>query len=204
MKSSLWLVCIALILSVSACNADSARPDPAPNAGQAPPVANPPQKGERFHEFANVPSGPPVVDGYNPDLVGVEYDEDGKPITADASRRPVAEGPSVDGKPAVRRSAIKAFLKHGPRHPLDIIEIQPAFEGKSFIGYRVLAFTPEGAEHFSTALRQGDVVVSVNKRSVASPQEYMAAWNSLKDCESISVDLIRAGEKVNLSWPVVD
>lgn len=207
-RLSALLICGALSLtSLSACQNDT-RQDELPSAGQEQALAAPPGQDEPFYAPKAMPSGPKPVQGYDPDLVGARFADDGSPLTNPSrSALPsddaaaIAASATTEGIP---RAALQAFTRQGPRRPLELLQVQPAFQGSRFIGYRVMALNDEGARHFGAALRPGDVVLSVNKRAIASPEEYMAAWNSLKDCDELSVKLIRGEETVELSWPVTE
>jgi hypothetical protein len=179
---------LAIITSV-ACQAEM-RKDSAPaGAIEEEAMANPPRPGDDFFEVGKVPKGAPVVEGYDPSLQGEDIEREVAPPT------PVKE---------INRSSITSFVKNGPRHPLQMVQVQPAFTGSEFVGYQITAFSDEGAKSFGSAMRAGDIVIAVNDRNLAMPEDYMAAWESLSTCEKLSVRLIRDGKAMSLSWPVVD
>ena len=180
---------LALATLGAGCQAEM-RKDGSPEVGEEKPLSDPPKPGEPYFELGEVPKGAPVAEGFTPEQEGDE-----------AGTRQVAAPEPVD---RISRASLVDFVKNGPRHPLQMVEIQPAFRGAEFVGYRITAFSEEGAMSFGSALRAGDVVIAVNERNIALPEDYMAAWASLKTCDKLSVRLIRGGEQLDMSWPVVD
>ncbi len=193
-RLALSLLGIAAIAGAS-CMAET-RKDGSPEAGQEQPMASPPAEGDDFFEFGELPSGPAPVDGYDPDLIGVK---DPTPA-AQQPQGATDEAPTTQ----ISRASVVDFVKNGPRHPLSLVEVQPAFTGNQFVGYRVTALSVEGAQHFGSSLRAGDVVLTVNERNIAMPEDYMAVWGELPKASKLSVSLIRDGQTIDMSWPIVD
>jgi hypothetical protein len=181
---------LLIVIALGACQAEM-RKDGAPTETvEEEAMANPPRPGDDFFEVGEVPKGAPLVKDYDPSLQdnGVGQEKSAPPA-------PVTE---------INRASISNFVKNGPRHPLKMVEVQPAFRGSEFIGYQITAFSHEGAKSFGSAIKAGDIVIAVNDRNLAMPEDYMAAWESLSTCERVSVRLIRSGRAMSLSWPVVD
>lgn len=156
------------------------------------PQATPPKKGEQFYEFAELPSGPPAVPG----AITGEMPDD--------AAAPKATTPPEAVTNAITRRELLSFLEQGPRHALTLIEVQPAFQGQKFVGYQVVGLSDDGESAFGDALHRGDVILTVNQKSIARPEDYMNVWQGLKKANRVSVTLLRAGEEIAMSWPVVD
>lgn len=177
------------LLTTTACG--QTRKDEATlSAGEQKPAAKPPGEGEPFHKFAQPPAGPPVLDGYDPSLVGIT------PVVAQV------EDDEREGASVIAQTELAEFIKHGPRHPLTLVQVQPAFEGTSFVGYRVVGFTDTGAQTLGRALKPGDVVLKVNDRSIARPEDYMAVWTGLESCDKLTVKVLREGQPVEMAWQI--
>ncbi len=156
------------------------------------PQATPPQKGEQFYEFAELPKGPdPVPGAFTGEL-------------PDDSAAPKATTPPDAVSNAITRRELLGFLDRGPRHALTLVEVQPAFQGQKFVGYQVMALSHDGEKSFGNALHRGDVILKINQHSIARPEDYMNVWQGLKKADRISVTVLRAGQEVAMSWPVID
>jgi hypothetical protein len=153
--------------------------------------AVPPSQGEPFYEFAELPAGPKVIAGA---FTGTEVDD---------KRSSGSSGPS-DVSNAITRREIVNFVALGPRHALTLVQVQPAFQGQHFVGYQVTGLSQEGEQVFGSALRRGDVILKVNERSIARPEDYMTVWQSLEASDRVSITLLRAGAQIAMSWPVVE
>jgi S1-C subfamily serine protease len=156
------------------------------------PEATPPKKGEQFYEFAELPSGPKAVPG----AITGEMPED--------AAAPKATTPPEAVSNAITRRELLGFLERGPRHALTLVEVQPAFQGQTFVGYQVMGLSDDGERAFGTALHRGDVILKVNRHSIARPEDYMSVWQGLKKTDRVSVTVLRAGQEVAMSWPVID
>lgn len=150
------------------------------------PAAGPPQAGEPFAEFAPLPAGPQaVVEGVESDVAPVEM---------------MAEPQGTPGH--IQRGALERFVAHGPGYALQLVQVQPAFSGGRFTGFQIVAVSEEGSRLMGGALQPGDVVVRVNRRAISRPEDYMAAWESLKGCGEVSLQIMRGGQPMELVWPV--
>lgn len=152
--------------------------------GDSEPVASPPSSSDRDYNPAPLPDGPAVIEGYDADGVTTNL------------------APAAANGTNLNRTRLDRFIEHGPRYPLTLVQVQPSLDGGQFRGFQVVAITDEGTKVFGDALQTGDVVVKVNDRSLARPENYMAAWESLKECDTLSVELVRNGQTVTASWPV--
>jgi hypothetical protein len=173
----------------------------APGCASAPPAspsqerpwAGPPKQGEPFYALPDqLQGGAPVVDGGESGLA--------------REATPAGEAPAVDltlAEFAIRRPALEAFIKQGPRHVLQLVQVQPAFSGQRFVGYEVMQVSPDAAAWLKERLRVGDVVVSVNQQSVARPEDYMSIWGELHAQRALTISILRGGEALELVWPII-
>ncbi|MEL6178448.1 MAG: hypothetical protein AAFS10_05820, partial [Myxococcota bacterium] len=149
----------------------------------------PPSEGDPFFEEKPLPKGPKVVEGYFPPASHREVPDQLELVQEQA------------GTASINRKTLDQFIERGPRYALKLVRVQPAFEGSRFVGYKVVGFSPNGS-HLKGILKPGDIVVAINQRAIVRPEDYMAAWESLKTCDQVQLSLVRSGEKLSMSWPV--
>lgn len=116
------------------------------------------------------------------------------------------EAPSAlteDG--ALKRSAVLAFVEQGPHAVLGTVRLVPArTESGSVQGFRVDALLPGSGFVEAGGIRVGDVIASVNGRSIVLPDAFVAVWEELPTADSLSVEIVRDGERSRLEWPIRD
>jgi hypothetical protein len=106
---------------------------------------------------------------------------------------------------ALRRSGITTFCAGGPHMVLGAVEMLPASVDGRVVGFAMQSIhTERGAWLLAAGVQEGDVVTRVNGRSILMPDAFMEIWESLPEADEISVRLLRNGEELDLSWPVVD
>lgn len=69
-------------------------------------------------------------------------------------------------------------------------------------GGAVLEQSPAGGLPEKLGLKVGDVVTGINEKSLAGPRDVMRLYQQLVESEKVSVDVLRAGEKMNLGIQV--
>jgi len=175
--------------ALTACASSQVTPE-----GQEPERAEkpfgPPQEGELFFKDKPLPKGPQLVEGYQPPAPPQE-----------AAELPIEPVQEKTDSTSIHRRTLDRFIKNGPRYALKLVNVQPAFEGSRFIGYKVVGFSSNG-KHLRGILERGDIVVAVNEHAIVRPEDYMAAWESLKTCDKVQLNLLRKGEPLSMSWAV--
>ena len=154
-------------------------------------VANPPDKTEPFYANKPLPKGPAIVEGYSSPAAQQQDPNTYKELVNETKNT----------TKSISRGMLDLFIRKGPQHALKLLTVSPAFQGNRFIGYEVLGFTNKGVS-LSGALKPGDIITTVNNRNIVRPEDYMAAWESLKSCDTVQVKLIRKGETVEMKWSV--
>jgi S1-C subfamily serine protease len=71
--------------------------------------------------------------------------------------------------------------------------IMPDFAGNVKNGLRADAITP-GKPAAIGGMKKGDIIISINEKSVNNIQDYMFRMNQLKFGETISVEVLRNGK----------
>ena len=81
-----------------------------------------------------------------------------------------------------------------------MVETEPHRVGGRFRGFRILRFVH--GEPSALDLRTGDVVCAINGKSIASPDDFFAAYQALQSAAELRFDLIRNGDTVTLAYPI--
>jgi type II secretory pathway component PulC len=98
----------------------------------------------------------------------------------------------------VTRAELETHLRDGAQSFIQKVRVRPAFRSGRFLGWRVLAYEGPGP------IRIGDVVMRVNGEELERPDQFMKAWNGLRGRSDLVVEMIRAGKRVALRFPIVD
>jgi type II secretory pathway component PulC len=128
--------------------------------------------------------------------------------SAPASAPPVAAspvgGPDSGASPATEgtlpRSLFDAVMAGGPQRVVASVDVQPALAERRFLGFRIVRFRPDGVLRDCAALLPGDVVVSVNREPLERPEQFMRAWEVVKNAPVLEVDVLRQGRPVKFRW----
>ena len=138
------------------------------------------------------------------------FDEDDPRAGAaiDETRAPtydeLPEAPSGPGarEGVLERAALLAVLDAGPGELLRTFEVAAEHDGERFLGWRVVAFDPDRPRFAGVDLVPGDVLIAINGRSVARPDELQTLWDGLRTADAIVADLMRNGARFQLRWAI--
>ena len=98
------------------------------------------------------------------------------------------------------RAEVLQILDGGPQRFIASLRVEPAFQGKRFLGYRLLGFTADSPLARSTAIATGDIVVAVNGESLERPEQFMSVWKAVREKASLELLLIRGSERILYRW----
>lgn len=115
-----------------------------------------------------------------------------RPAPATASAEPTPEG-------NIARSALDDILAKGPGELTDLVPVEDAMDGNTFVGWRILAM-PRGWDE--AGLQPGDVVTAVNGMSLSRPEELWNVWSMLGVASEIKIAYRRDGEHGEITLPV--
>lgn len=137
------------------------------------------------------------------------YEEDDPRAGAPVEKRaptyeelPVAPSGPGAREGAIERAALLAVLDAGPGELLRNFEVAAEHDGDRFLGWRVVAFDPKKPRFEGVDLVPGDVLIAVNGRSVARPDELQVLWDGLRTSDEIVADLMRDGARFQLRWSI--
>ncbi len=104
----------------------------------------------------------------------------------------------------VTRAELHALLDAGLGRYLQNLETEPVLENGEFRGFRLRRIAITGPNAGLVDLRPGDVVQSLNGRSIDRPEHALEAWESLREASEIVVSLVRDGERRVVRVPIVE
>jgi aminopeptidase YwaD len=103
----------------------------------------------------------------------------------------------MDTKLAFKEVGPKVEVSRGTRRKGVALGIMPDFVGEVKNGLRADLVTP-GKPAALGGMKKGDIIISINGKSVNNIQDYMFRMNQLKHGETISVEVLRDSQKVVL------
>ena len=106
----------------------------------------------------------------------------------------------------IRRADLQRVLADSPGRFLATVDTVPELEGRSFRGWRVRGFNAgfPGRGAPGVAVQPGDVVVRVNAHGLERPEQFIEAWQAAGARPELTVELLRDGKPVRLTWRIVD
>lgn len=139
-----------------------------------------------------------------------------------AGRAPAAlpDGPLVSGEGAgidpwarlapgedqgpLQRAAVDEVLLQGPQRFIRRIRLSPATVAGKFVGHRVDDIARDDPILGTVDIHPGDVIVGVNGMPLERPDQFMAAWEGLKEADELRLEFLRGGRALVLRWEIVD
>ncbi|MBI5489573.1 MAG: hypothetical protein HY905_19730 [Deltaproteobacteria bacterium] len=127
--------------------------------------------------------------------------------------QPPPDGPAFSACPepvagaTITRAELTAFLDTtfaaftGRVRVSAVLDRQGA--GARLLGWRIVSIDPE-LRCGPFGVREGDVVTSVNGLPIAMPEEAQAAWDSLYEATSVTLDVIRGSVEEPVTVIVID
>ena len=103
---------------------------------------------------------------------------------------------------SVTSDRLDAFLKAGPHAIIRSFLVEPAYTGKQFLGFKVVARTPHPVVETNALIQLGDIVVAANGIRLETPAQFMSAWRKLREHDNFSVDVLRGTKPIQFRWSV--
>lgn len=173
MTSWTRLVLTGLCAFVWACGGPQTRSDEGPT--QDPPTDAP---------SGQLPQGPPVL-----------VDEVGRSTAVDT-------GEASESAPVVSQGEVKSFMTHGPSFALTLVVVDPVHGKSGFVGYKLVSATSGAQSFLRPQMKLGDVITHLNGVRIERPDDYLRAWNALKDTGVIRIDFLREDTASVATWAV--
>jgi general secretion pathway protein C len=115
-----------------------------------------------------------------------------------------AAGPGVrklsEGKFAVDQREVAASTEN-MNQLLTQARAMPYIEQGKTVGFRISEIVP-GSLYEKIGLQNGDVIQKINSQDVDDPGKFFQLYQGLKEERSISIDLVRGGQRQSLSYEI--
>ncbi|HEX3475993.1 MAG TPA: hypothetical protein VHT91_13295 [Kofleriaceae bacterium] len=126
------------------------------------------------------------------------------PRPADAARPGVAAAPPGKGlrTGTIARARLVAVLDAGPGTFLRQLEVAPRLAGDRFIGWQLVQLLDRSGPLHDVDVVPGDVLLAVNGKPVARPEQLQALWDSLRTANEVTAQLRRGDRPLELRFTV--
>jgi S1-C subfamily serine protease len=141
------------------------------------------------------------------------FDEDLGPPQRAAPAEPVAveQAPRPEAPPGkglrngtIARAKLLGVLDGGPGAFLRTLEVAPRMDGDRFVGWQLVQLLDRTGPLVDVDVVPGDVLLAVNGKPLARPDQLQAVWDSLRTATSVNAELWRGDKKVSLQFAVAD
>jgi type II secretory pathway component PulC len=102
----------------------------------------------------------------------------------------------------IARARLVAVLDAGPGTFLRQLEVAPRLVGDRFVGWQLVQLIDRRGPLHDVDLLPGDVLLAVNGKPLARPDELQAVWDSLRMANDVTVQLSRGAEKLELHFTI--
>lgn len=113
-----------------------------------------------------------------------------------------ANRPAVVASGTIDRAALLRVLDAGPGALLRTLEVAPAFENERFVGWRIEQIVDPSSPVLGARLAPGDVVRSINERSLARPEHVLAVWQALRTADELRCEVWRDRTRLALRFAI--
>jgi hypothetical protein len=126
------------------------------------------------------------------------------PRPADAARPAVAAAPPGKGlrTGTIARARLVAVLDAGPGMFLRQLEVSPRMAGDRFVGWQLVQLLDRSGPLHDVDVVPGDVLLAVNGKPVARPEQLQALWDSLRTANEVTAQLRRGDRPLELRFTV--
>ena len=105
----------------------------------------------------------------------------------------------------IERKALHEALAKGASQFIRQVGVRPVVTSdERFFGFQVMSLFPEWASAETLPVRVGDIIQTVNGRSIERPEQFMAVWESLASASYLSLQLVRDREQLMVTWLIRD
>lgn len=139
------------------------------------------------------------------------FEEDLPTEHAEASAAPAEVSPRArpDAPPGkglrtgtIDRAKLVAVLDRGPGAFLRQLEVTPHMDGNRFVGWQLVQLLDRDGPLVDVDLVPGDVLLAVNGRPLARPDQLQAVWESLRTANELRAQLWRGDAKLELAFAI--
>jgi type II secretory pathway component PulC len=127
--------------------------------------------------------------------IRIESAPDSSGVNPTASVTPVRDG-------VIDRARLVTILDQGPAHVLAGFEVAAEQLHGTFVGWRLVRFLPAGARFAALDILPGDVLLTVNHRSLGKPTDLSDLWAELYTADAIEAELRRGGTPLTIRFQI--
>jgi len=125
-------------------------------------------------------------------------------VAPDAARPAPAAAAAGKGlrSGTIPRASLVAVLAAGPATFLRQLEVAPRMAGDRFVGWQLVQLLDRSGPLHDVDLAPGDVLLAVNGKPVARPEQLWALWDSLRTANEVIAQLSRGDRPLELRFAV--
>jgi len=102
----------------------------------------------------------------------------------------------------IERAKLLAVLDAGPGKFLRQLEITPRMIGQRFVGWQLVQLLDKSGPLIDVDLIPGDVLLAVNGKPLARPDQLQGVWDSLRNANELRAQLWRGDNKLELQFAI--
>ncbi len=102
----------------------------------------------------------------------------------------------------ITRARLVAVLDAGPAMFLRQLEVAPRLLGDRFVGWQLVQLLDRRSPLHDVDLAPGDVLLAINGKPLARPDELQTVWDSLRTANEVAVQLSRGDRKFELHFTI--
>jgi S1-C subfamily serine protease len=102
----------------------------------------------------------------------------------------------------IARARLVAVLDAGPGTFLRQLEVAPRLAGNRFVGWQLVELLDRSGPLHDVDVAPGDVLLAVNGKPVARPEQLQALWDSLRTANEVTAQLRRGDQPLELRFTV--
>ena len=144
-----------------------------------------------------------------PRPVDDDLEQRAEPVASAAPAAPIpsekrTEAPAGKGlrSGTIERAHLVAVLDAGPGNFLRQLEVTPRLTGDRFVGWQLVQLLDRTGPLGDLDLVPGDVLLAVNGKPVARPEQLQTLWDSLRTANEVTAQLWRGDQKLELRFAV--
>ena len=100
------------------------------------------------------------------------------------------------------RLEFSQVMAKGPQRFIATMHLDPHSVKGRFVGWRIGGFAPNSGFVNSQSILVGDIIVSVNGEPLERPEQFMRAWEVVRNASTVTVKLIRGKTRMVYRWTI--
>ena len=103
---------------------------------------------------------------------------------------------------SMSRATFDEVIELGPQRFIATLRLDPHMEKGRFLGWRIIGFAATSRLANSQNIFAGDTIISVNDEPLERPEQFMRAWEVVRNAAEVKVTLIRKNVKWIYRWKI--